>query len=115
MVGLSMYRTLRLDGYSAVARQKGLYRSIEDQKLQPQEHLDQALLLRLSDGPSSVCVPDVVDRAINVYTSSSLGDLVRRRKEAIAHWSAVASSLPRGSLPRSTRPSWRLWIGNWTC
>ena len=64
MAGLSMYRTLGSDGYSAVARQKGLYRSIENEKLQPQEHLEQALLLRLSDGPSSVCVPVVVDRAI---------------------------------------------------
>ena len=35
MAGLSMYRTLGSDGYSAVARQKGLYRSIENEKLQP--------------------------------------------------------------------------------
>ena len=40
MAGLSVYRTLGSDGYSAVARQKGLYRSIEDDKLQPQEHLE---------------------------------------------------------------------------
>ena len=39
MAGLSMYRTFGSDGYSAVARQKGLHRSIEDEKLQPQEHL----------------------------------------------------------------------------
>ena len=78
-----------------MAHQKGLYRSIEDEKLQPQEHLDQAPLLRLSDGPSSVGVPDVVERAINAYASSSLVDLQRRRKEAIAHRSAVTSSLPR--------------------
>ena len=85
MAGLSMYRTLGSDGYSAVARQKGLYRSIENEKLQPQEHLEQALALRLSDGPSSVCVPAVVDRAITAYASSSLADLQRRRSEAIAH------------------------------
>ena len=39
MAGLSMYRMLRSDGYSAVAGQKGLYRSIHDEKLQTQEHL----------------------------------------------------------------------------
>ena len=54
MAGLSMCRTLGSDGYSAVARQKGLYRSIEDETLQPQEHLEQALALRLADGLSSV-------------------------------------------------------------
>ena len=95
MAGLSMYRTLGSDGYSAVARQKGLYRSIEDETLQPQEHLERALALRLADGPSSVCVPDVVDRAITAYTSSSLGELQRRRSDAIAHWSTVAAGLPR--------------------
>ena len=72
MAGLSMYRTLGSDGYSDVARQKGLYRSIEDETLQPQEHLERALALRLADGPSSVCVPAVVDQAITAYTSSSL-------------------------------------------
>ena len=75
MAGLAMYRTLGSDGYFAVARRKGLYRSIEDEKLQPQEHLDQGLLLRLSHGPSPVCVLDVVERAINTYASSSLVDL----------------------------------------
>ena len=95
MAELSMYRTLGSDGYSAAAREKGLYRSIEDEKLRPREHLDQALLLRLSDAPSSVCVPDVVRRAIDVYASGSLVDLQRRFTEAIARWSAVASGLPR--------------------
>ena len=63
--GQSMYRTLDAHGCSSVARQKGLYRSIEDEWLQPQEHLRQALLL--SGGPSSVVVPEVIVRAINAY------------------------------------------------
>ena len=95
-----------------MAHQKGLYRTIEDKKLQRQEHLDQAPLLRLSDGPSSVCVPDIVERAINAYASNSLVDLQRRRNKAIARWSAAATSLPGTKTSRSMRPSWRPWIGS---
>ena len=70
-----MYRTLDTHGCSLVARQKGLYRSIEDETLQPQEHLCRARLLQLAGGPSFVVVPDVTVRAIDTYPSSSVAVL----------------------------------------
>ena len=53
--GHSMYRTLDTHSCSSVARQEGLYRSIEEETLQPQEHLRRALLLQLAAGPLLVC------------------------------------------------------------
>ena len=90
-----MYRTLESHGCSSVARQKGLYRSIEDETLLPQEHLHRALQLQLAGGPSSVVVLDVAVRAINAYSSSSVPELVGRRRRAIRYWSAKAKQLPR--------------------
>ena len=76
-------------------RQKGLYRSIEDEKLLPQEHLHRALRLQLAGGPSSVVVPDVAVRAIKTYSSSSVPELVEWRGQALRYWSAKAKQLPR--------------------
>ena len=78
-----------------VAREKGLYKSIQDESLQPKEHLRRALLLRLSGGPCSVEVPEVIVRAINAYSSSSGAELQHRLREAICHWSPMADKLPR--------------------
>ena len=90
-----MYRTLESHGCSSVARQKGLYQSIEDETLPPQEHLRRALHLQLAGGPSSVKVPDVAVRAIDAYSSSFVPELVDRRRRAIRYWSAKAEQLPR--------------------
>ena len=90
-----MYWTLDYHGCSSVARQKGLYRSIEDETLQPQEHLRRALLPQLAGGPSSVVVMDVVVWAIDAYSSSSVTVLEERRQGAIRYWSAKAELLPR--------------------
>ena len=90
-----MYRTLESHGCSLVARQKGLYRSIEDERPPPQEHLRRAMQLQLTGGPSSVTVLDVAVRAIDTYSSSSAPELVERRKRVIRYWSAKAEQLPR--------------------
>ena len=63
--------------------------------MQPQEHLRRALLLPLAGGPSSVAVPDVVVRAIDVYSSGSVAELVDRCRQAIRYWSAKVELLPR--------------------
>ena len=67
------------DGCSLVARQTGLYRSIEDESLSPLDHLQEAMRLQFDDAARSQPIPAYNMPAIEAYTASSIPDAQRAR------------------------------------
>ena len=79
-----MYRTLREHGTQWDSKQCGLFRSIEDESLLPDAHLQQGLQLRLWNTPAATPVPHFVQQATEEYTRCSLASLRAHRQGAIA-------------------------------
>ena len=77
------YKSLARDGCSLVSRQTGLYRSIEDESLGPLDHVSEALRLRFEDAVCAQPIPAYNMQAIEAYTSVSVREAQRQRRQAI--------------------------------
>ena len=92
-----MYRSVQQHGYSEVARQLGLYTSIDDETLAPLDHLAAATTVDISGPGNCPLMSQVVEDTVREVAPLSIAITRQRRRDAILYWEQRARELERGS------------------